>query len=382
MTFGPLTSARKERAITTYDLEWLPKVMRLRLVGVYDEKGYRSYTTIREFLYGELTPRNSGRWFYAHAGGLADMQFIFHELVQRDDYEVSAAFSGASAIIVKISKGRNKWTFVDSYWTLRASLAKIGKALGMEKGDCEWDAPIQELTDYNEQDCRILRHALKSFEEYLWSLGSQLQMTLAATSLQLFRRSYLKREIVTSSVINDRLRAAYFGGRVEVIQEYAEHGYYYDINSSYPASMSKPLPGSLLRSTRRMPKGDPAAWIADVTVKVNPCHLGPLPYRRDLGMYFPVGQWRSWFCGEELMFAVEQGHEIIEFHEAMEFELFDDMAEFVDVLYTKRKGATSEYERFNLKILLNSLYGKFAERTDKERVLINPKPGFFYRPRS
>ena len=74
--FTPIEGEAKIKGITTYDLEWLPETMALRVVGVYDEdKGYRSYTDaaglspMERFLNAELSAENSGRMFYAHAGG-------------------------------------------------------------------------------------------------------------------------------------------------------------------------------------------------------------------------------------------------------------------------------------------------------------------------
>ncbi len=118
-----------------YDLEWVPGKfdplgrMPVRLVGVYDrERGYRCYQNVMAFLEHEMTHKNRGRWFYAHAGGLADFQFLLQKLIECKGYKIKASCSGSSLIIVHVTRGKNSWHFVDSYWLLREKLRKIGES--------------------------------------------------------------------------------------------------------------------------------------------------------------------------------------------------------------------------------------------------------------
>jgi hypothetical protein len=64
-------------------------------------------------------------------------------------------------------------------------------------------------------------------------------------------------------------------------------------------------------------------------------------------------------------------------HEVMMFDKFDDMAAYAETLYAMRCAATDEFTRYNLKILLNSLYGKTAERREREEMVINPPIRYF-----
>src|SRR5687767_5973625 len=175
---APIKKHRRVRRVTVYDLEWIPGSLEVRVAGVYDQRGYRWYRTIEDFLNNELTSRNRGRWFYAHAGGLADIQFVLEKIVDRSrdgqKWQVKSCFSGSSAIIVKVIRCHNVFWFVDSYWLFRDKLASIGHSIGLEKGgpeepdpslpDVEWvrleaerrewyrSVPLMELVSYNEQD--------------------------------------------------------------------------------------------------------------------------------------------------------------------------------------------------------------------------------------
>jgi hypothetical protein len=398
----PVSSERKLRDFLVYDLEWIPgrptrgcpAELVLRMGGVFDGERYRWYESVEAFLRNELTSKNRGKWFYAHAGGLADMNFLFRVLVDMaeriPDFRVRASFSGSSAIIVHVSRGKNAWHFVDSYWLFRDSLKKIGKSIGMEKTGPEeemdederrdWYAntPLSELVPYNQNDCEILWHAIDKFENALLSLGGQLQMTLASSGMYLFRRRYLKREINTSASINDVARKAYFASRVEVFREKMPHNaYYYDINSSFPYSMTKPQPGPLILNTDELPdewleESSPHIYMADVGIEVPECFIPSVPCRVGQRLFFPFGRWRSWLSSVDLQLLMREGGKIHKVYEVMEFEPFSDLAVFASDLYEKRRTSTDEFERLTYKLLLNSVYGKFAERESKAVMHLNP----------
>lgn len=366
INIGPITSDRKRAKIAVYDLEWLPVKGRLplRMIGVRTEAGYRAFFDVESFLNWALTPKHHGTRFYAHAGGLADIMFLLGSLISRDDLEMSGVTSGSSMIILSIRRGRYRWVFVDSYWTLRDKLAKIGKSIGMEKGDCEFDAPLGMLKDYNQQDCEILYQALSRFEDELWALGGELKPTLASCAMMLFRRSYLDATMSIPGELNDTLRDGYFGGRTEVYRWRTEEPCdYYDLNSCYPYAMTFDLPGSYIGSGRRITA---CSWV-DATVKTSG-YCPPLPYKTD-ALYFPVGTMRGWYYSEELD---QSGVEIVEVHNVLKFQPQHHMKGFVDDLYGKRKAAQDDFTKLVLKLLMNSLYGKLGERREKQKVIFNP----------
>lgn len=287
-----IEGAQKRQDILVYDMEWYPgraipgegpKKLRnnLRLIGLYDGERYQTFTDMDAFFDELFTQKNSGRWIYAHYGGMADMQFVLRHIVEKGGaYKVSASFSGSSAIIVKVVRNQNEWTFIDSFWLLRDKLARLGEAVGRKKlsdayecsdfpacghtdpldetyrhrGDgscshfskhafeelhdamvcqycgehrpkslCTFYAPMSHLITYNEQDCVILYEAIKQFEEALLDLGGELQMTIASCAMRLFRRKYLTQDIHNKGAglgaINDIARQAYTSSRVEVFQK-------------------------------------------------------------------------------------------------------------------------------------------------------------------
>lgn len=400
---SPLTSERSLRRFTAYDLEWIPGTLEVRLVGAYDlEKGYRYYTSVASFLNCELTSENRGRWFYAHAGGLADGQFILSALVDTiatcPDYIIDCCFSGSSAIIIKVRRGKNCWHFIDSYWLLRDRLASIGQWVGLEKTGPkeqwdpetpgitdaqareyegkirEWYATVNlgELISYNAIDCEILWQAINSMEQTLWNLGGQLQMTIASSAMNLFRRKFLKRSIQTDSYVNHCAQKAYIASRVEVFDRDLENGQYYDINSSFPFAMTKSCPGAFVASGRKFYEGDRFHSITRAIVRVPESWLPPLGYRHETGrIFFPMGRWEGWFTDIDLRLLMEQGGSIDKVYECLLFEPFLDLRDYSATIYEMRKRSDG-FQKLALKYLLNSLYGKFAESDTKLGLSINP----------
>ena len=477
--FGPIVSDRKKRRFGVLDLEWVPgeilplpvnatvrveglseefkislpvakrltEPLKIRLAGYYDQvvvnldengkeaevaERYQCFETVRDLIDFMLVREHRGCWFFAHAGGLADMEFVLDELlseikrqagtgkstttIDKDGnkhvehktgtWKIKASFSGSSAIIIHVIKGKNAWHFVDSYWLLRDKLANIGKAIGIAKGDTveakAWmserfgrgvedfddlsqpekvifyrEVPFPILRDYNRLDCEILWKAIKQFEDEIYEERGQLQQTIASTAMGLFRRRFLKRDIYTSEKLNKIAEESYFASRVEVLSRNAEDFYIYDINSSFPFAMTFPLPANLIGFGMDLPDGgegddDSIIYLANVTIEVPPMHMPPLPYRKEGRVFFPVGKWRSWFTSTDIRLAKREGAIIHKVHEVYSFEPFMDFRDYANVIYEKRANSSTPFRKLVLKYLLNSLYGKAAESIMKQEMLINP----------
>jgi hypothetical protein len=465
-SFSPITSERKLRTFGVLDLEWVPgevlpslvstpveiegitapvtinlpptkkrtSALQLRLAGYYDQvpeddidgetvmaERYVHFKTVAELIDFMFVREHRGMWFFAHAGGLSDMEFVLDELLtqikeslttgqrsqtvydvegnkreetivvtdeQRETWTIKAAFSGSSAIIIHITKGKDTWHCVDSYWLFRDKLSKIGESIGIKKKDEDKrrtpeetrkyfaETPLDVLIPYNKVDCEILWKAVHEFEKEITLLGGQLQQTIASTAMNLFRRAYLKQTIHTSEVANRLAMKGYFASRVEVFDRHVTDFEVYDINSSFPFSMTFPLPANLIAMGTSLPKeeSDECIYMADATVEVPDMEVPPLPFRttEDHRVFFPTGKWRSWFMSTDLNLAKREGCIIHKVHECYQYEPFYDFKNYADDIYKMRLKADSAFRKLLLKYLLNSLYGKAAESVLKQEMLINP----------
>ena len=466
--FGPIKTERKLRRFGVLDLEWVPgevlpmpertelafdgmrdrlvvnlppaktrtSPLELRLAGYYDqqpasedadeevvmEPRYEVFRTVAELVDFMFVREHRGMWFYAHAGGLSDMEFVLDELLNqiRDQladgrrsqvvfdaagnrrqevlrgsdkksaatWSIKASFSGSSAIIVHVTRGKDTWHCVDSYWLFRDKLSKIGESIGIKKVDEDKrrtpeeirryyaETPLSALVSYNRVDCEILWKAVAEFEREVVSMGGQLQQTIASTAMNLFRRSYMRETIYTSEVANQVAIKSYFASRVEVFERDVEDFKIYDINSSFPASMTYPQPGNLVAMGADLPDEDSdfCLYVADVTVEVPEMDVPPLPFRTpdDSRVFFPIGRWRSWLTSTDVRLAVREGCRIHAVHECYQYEPFDDFAKYATEIYALRSASKTPFRKLLLKYLLNSLYGKAAESVVKQEMLINP----------
>jgi hypothetical protein len=93
-----------------YDLEWHPDSARLLMASVRDESGHTTWgkrgekpdAIVKGFLEHVTAPEHAGRWLFAHAGGLTDVNFLIAWIVRNTDWKVEAGFSGSSAVSVTV----------------------------------------------------------------------------------------------------------------------------------------------------------------------------------------------------------------------------------------------------------------------------------------
>lgn len=388
MIVRPITAPARQPFVT-YDFEWrrgakrsmtarradaaptIEQDLELTLAGVYDGFRYRHYINLASFVRGELVERNAGKRFYAHFGGASDMVFLLRELMRDKSLSIRGLFSGSAAIVVSVYKGPLHWTFVDSFWLMRTKLEKIGAWLGKPKlTDIDPEScSFGELKDRNERDCEILYDALTLFEQSILDRGGELRVTAASTALDIFLRRYLERPIANSSACDAWARPAYTASRVERFEESCDTAEVWDINSSFPYSMTFPIPGTFAGFKATLPDDD-SLWIADCDIVVPDAeHFPAVPYRSDDGRaYFPTGRMRARITNEERLAG---GFTIEKVYGCWTYESRLDMARFAEDFYSLRARGGFEAEVY--KIVLNSLYGKMAERDEKSVLLINPR---------
>jgi hypothetical protein len=384
MSLVPRPPKQEHKRFITFDLEWWPKTMKFRICGVYDKKrGYRHYSSMSSFLDNELTPENYGVTFFAHNGGKSDMHFVFDELsrsgLAQYRFDVEAAFNGASAFLVTLAEKdapKQKFTFADTLFLLKSSLKKIGELLGYEKGEFDFESDnFAEMRAYNQRDCEVLYKAVEQLEAELFAMGGEFKTTLASSAMALFTTRYLKQVLPTDRATNLYARKSYYASRVEVFTRECQKAKYVDVNSSFPWSMKQVLPGRFIKTTRTLREKPLKArcYMADATVRVRECYLPPLPFRdADERILFPTGTWRAPFTDVDLKLCEEQGHEIVTIHSVDWFEGFTALSDYVDDIYEKKANAKG-FKRELYKLLLNALYGKFAEGDIKKKMLFYPR---------
>jgi hypothetical protein len=272
--------------------------------------------------------------------------------------------------------------FADSMNIFSTSVKEVGKMMKLEKQELSkefWNKSevTQSDIDYCIRDCEIVYKALLS----IFNLVGNVKITLAGLSLDLFRRKYQKFHIDYNDEIGNLFFNSYYGGRCEAFYIGETSAVVYDKNSMYPNAMNEvffPNPKYLQKKSfvprgtflnKYLPNFEGCAY---VTIKHLNTTFGFLPHRRDGKLLFPVGNFTGWWNFNEIRFAVEQNAiEIIEVHEIVfAVRMESPFKEFVQDCYKNRFTSEQEFIAYLWKIIMNALYGKFAQKIDTEFIYI------------
>jgi len=338
--------------------------------AIYGANHHKVFYSIKDFKKEIEHKRYKNKILFAHNAEY-DLSGIFGNIYKNLDPR--AIFNGRF-----ICANYNHITFADSFNIFPSSVGNIGKELGLQKMELEYELLptnkrniTQEQIDYCIRDCEIVWKALqKIFQE-----AGAVRLTLAGLSLDFFRNTYLKHSIKFNDTYNDYFFNSYYGGRVEAFRLGKVKAYKYDVNSMYPFAMVKaifPNPDKL--KSKKEPSPTEAKYLIGRYEGVIHCQveheksfIGLLPYKRDGKLIFPTGVFTGWWNFNEIRYAISTKRvKIIHVEEIVYAPPYETpFNDYVIDLYNKRKNSTGIYKSI-YKLLMNSLYGKFAQRIKYE----------------
>lgn len=249
-----------------------------------------------------------------------------------------------------ISARWGKVCFRDVFNIWPMSVAKIGKAFGLEK--LAFDIHSRE---YVFRDVEIIRRAILFVKALCSEYGVRLPSTLGGLCVNLWKARGGSNWQDTS----DESLLAFYGGRVELWAIGAIGNIAWtDINSMYPSVMLRKFPNA------NLPFNDlPEFGIACVDIIVPHCAVAPLPCRLDDGrIFFPIGKLRGIWCCHEIRAAIRYGAKIHKLHWAKGSNKGEHYYRgFVEHFYQLRKQSEPNgAKHLFYKLLMNNLYGQLA----------------------
>lgn len=288
--------------------------------------------------------------------------------------ELTRAIIDAPPTIVHWRFGNATCVMLDTLNFWRVPLDALGESIGAPKlympppeaDQDEWDF-------YCRNDVEVIRQACLRWWGFLgeYDLGG-FAPTLAGQSLRSWRHRFMSEKVLIDD--DERAlalaRAAYLGGRNECFRHGVIQGpiAYIDINSMYPAVMAEgTFPTVLVGYDATRPefvyrKYSPThACVGKVLLE---CEEGIYPRVINNRLCFPTGRFWASLAGPELGYADRHGH-IVAWESVAVYRQAPLFKEFVEFFYNERlkaKAAGNEVLAFFLKILMNSLYGKFGQR--------------------
>jgi hypothetical protein len=388
-----------------------------------------------------LSRRFSGYVFYAHNGGNFDWLHVLPWLAAHEDefgFEIVPIQTTIQVVRVwrrgdpspadeeasKRSKKKvDRWEFHDSMRLLSPGMSlakacatfkvpgKVDHDLARHEDDPSWD-------EYQKGDCIALAEVMRRYYELVLRLGGSVGITAPSTAMQLFRRQFLGRGEVPERIPRHRhwdecregeaclgcchewIRRGYYGGRTEAFEMRGTSVHYFDVNSSYVASMRENMPigervveHGRIDWRRHSSQGGRYTGFAEVTVEIpESCPIPPLPHvdERTNKLIFPVGRFHGVWSLEELLLLSDPfvGGRIVHVGRVVWFRLLPCFREMVDVLWGYRnpqcpecrpalqaagsKEACPHYDEglsALAKLMGNSTYGKFAMKHERTTIV-------------
>ncbi len=370
-TFDTETGTRYPNGSIQWELKSHPSAF---IFGVIHGLNYTKVLYSLEEMKTELkNPRYKNKYLFAHNCEY-DLGAIYGNIFT--DLDPEAIFNGKF-----ISATNGNCLFSDSTNIFgRVKLETLGEMIGIKKPKLGNDTLFSESLGAEEinrcvTDCVILWQSLVNMFEF----AGDIKITQASLSLTYFRRFHQSMNIEHNE--NTRFFLdSYFGGRTEAFKMGKTYSSVIDINSSYPYAMkvSKfPNPKFLKVETDCTPDKlvnyyfEHFEGLAYCTVSHPKIFIGLLPIKKDKKLIFPIGTFSGCWNFNELRFAVSMGVKIVNISKVVYSEPMPSPFEsYVTTLYNERVTSTNDFEIYRIKIFMNSLYGKFAQRINEENIYI------------
>lgn len=344
------------------------------------------FTTAQEFwqFVEDHTYEKTCLYIFAHNVDF-DMSVVQgYSYLRELGYDVTKWFVHNNGLFIRAKKGRKSIVVSDTLMLFPFSLKEIGKYAGVEKLDMpDFSANDDSWVEYCKRDVEVLTCALLKYMKFIKEndLGN-FQFTIASQSFSAFRHRFMNHEIYIhgNPSITELEVQSYFGGRTEAFKIGTFKGslYYLDVNSMYPFVMRNyhypirylgEMSNITVAELRELVKD--FCVIAEVTVETN---IPIVPVRREK-VIFPIGRFKGVYATGEIKLLLEKNM-VKEVHRVLVYQkarIFKDYVDFFYALKIKAKQERDDFTYFMAKLFLNSLYGKFGQRTsDLELVTDDP----------
>ena len=414
--------------IITFDIETLliNNVHKPYLYSMYD--GFKSYSWFTESplqLFNQLLrPKYRNYKVYAHNLSRFDIVFIFKYLstLNNQGYKIKILMRDQNIISLTIQNYTKNIsiTIKDSYLILPSSLSKLSKQFQVETpkliepvftGNDHPDYKMNDLSHYNKEiikiddfnlwkeqiqkycevDCKALHQVLIKFRTLIidrFNIDILNYPTIPSLAFAIFRMHYLKENTIplTTGKQFDFIKESFTGGRTDMYKPNALNKdiYVYDVNSLYPFVMSEfkyPV-GPIIQFD-----GDPSIldnkyWIGDVNITskkdmfIPPIqlHYNIIKKAGGIRTISPNGSFNIKLNSPEYSYKEFYNFKINSGYLFSKEYIFKD---FINILYEMRKSfPKSDPMNYISKLLMNSLYGRFAMKNFKNQFSFFTKDEF------
>ena len=264
---------------------------------------------------------------------------------------------------------------IDNSNLFAGKLARWGETLGLEKLKMPARGDSKEAWDrYCQRDVEIMLRLWQRWFAFLreHDLGSW-RPTIASQAFAAYRHRFMNHRIWLHDCQEaiSLERESYYGGRSEAFfvgEVKANPVYKLDVNSMYPFVMREheyPVclkgfsnTGSIELLIKLLTK---YAVIAKVTIE---CDEPVFPWHKGNRNIYPTGRFTTTLCTPELKYAIDKGF-VVKVEQIAWYRTRPIFVEFVEYFYSMKVKYGQEGDKLNrnlIKLVMNSLYGKFGQR--------------------
>ena len=361
------------------------------------------------------------RWYEGKLNFFYNIDFDFFALIKwlpkniiEDIYHVGKGYYKDYIIewiprkAFTIKKGRHTYRFFDIFQFYHSSLDHASKKyLNMQKIDMNRELMndkdfvknnLKDIISYCIWDAYLTKRLAELMQQQFNELDISFNKPYSHAKLsEKYAMTQYKIPKFYPTEYQEYALRSYYGGRFECFKRgYIDKVYVYDINSAYPYHISH-LPDISLSEWYKVDYVDENANLGfircKVTTKYN--YTEPLPYRLPYGIVFP-------HFNDNERFITLQEYRVIKRYNLADIEVLDGWFyrdeygvrpfKWVEDMYYYRKEIQDENPALAhaIKILMNSLYGKFIQITKRAEetidwinfdwvTTINNKETIFYR---
>lgn len=367
------------------------------------------------YLFGYIDPYNEYHYTFdkleainilnkiKHRGILiyaTNLHFDFNSISEGTDLKNKCDFTirGNSYISIKWRGTYNKIILRDTMNYGGYSVETMGKILKLpklKKPKCfgrkaKNEKELKELLEYNKRDCEVSKKFMEMMQQTINNLGGELKATISSCAMDLFRRKFLDYDVVKESFfidyvnIKQKIFKAYYGGRTEAFKRglidkttsRSNEWFYGDVNSLYPSVMLNEFPDPMSVQYYKHQALELLKYegVSYFELKVPYQKYPLLPYRMEDKLLFPYGNLKGYYTHLEIREAIKQGTIIVSMSDTVYYKRTRAyFKRYVNTLYALRKQLKSEGSEIEtaIKLLLNSLYGRFALKNISRTVFFN-----------
>jgi hypothetical protein len=234
----------------------------------------------------------------------------------------------------------------------------------------EWKIKVQK---YCEIDCISLYDVLIKFRELIfnnWELDMESYPTTPSLAFAIYRKCYLKENLIpiTEGEIFDFISKSFTGGSTDMFKPYGKNIRCYDVNSLY----------AYIMKTNKFPVGIIRKFIGDITILNDQDYYwfadSEISTKKDLYQPYlqlhiktkkgmrtisPNGSFNMILNSSEYFNSLKDYN--IKINEGYFFDAENIFYDFIEDLYNLRlKYPKSDPMNMTAKLIMNSLYGRFA----------------------